>query len=888
MTLEKMMRTTTKLLILVAASALVAGCSNKQKAQKQSETAEVAQTKTAQPLPGPKQVEQTLDPPKRIILMIGDGMGVPAITAASYAKGAPLDMLGMPVVSMMRTHEFEYLTTDSAASATAFATGQKTHYEGLSVTPGTTPAQEEDASHHFETTVKAAQRAGWRTGLVATSRIVHATPAAFASHRQNRRSYEEIARDMLDAGPDVMLGAGTSYFTRREDGADLLGEFGARGYTVATTPDEVQAARASASKLVGLMHDEDMPPVLEDARAMSLAEMTSTAIDVLDRDNPDGFFLMVEGSQIDWSEHAMDGEGTIAETLDFDEAVRAARAYAAKREDTLVIVTADHDTGGLTVLDEPSSAPYVERLGGREEVAKMATSEVAGMEYPEPVEAHALGQGALGPTEYEGTDFHTTFGYLSVASRGMWMGRAPLIATHTATMVPLMSEGKGAEFIEGIRDNADLGRFIRAAILGTADAEMTSAEEASLTRTADTFSVERPRNVIVLVGDGMGIAPVTAAYYARGGLAMTGMPVTGLVSTHATDRVVNDSAASATALATGERTRYGAVGVVPRGDELVAAPTVLERAEAAGMRTGLVTTTTLTHATPASFYAHHPERRQEDLIAGQFVDLPERIKGSDGVDVAFGGGRVFFSKEHRAALKARGVTVLDEWSDEPAPPGEQVLRLLADRGLPSAPERMGADARGPTLKAMTASALATLSGEDEPFFLMVEGGQIDWAQHDLDTSERLIDEIKDFDDAVAQALAIAKHRGDTLVVVTADHDHTLSLLDNHYGFVNGHCGAAKRCGGPVTMQEVSVRPDQIHRGEGLDDAALQGEFAPPALILQYGWLPMAASRVKPISGPHSANFVPLFAYGPGSEALRGFHDQPEIGRYLLEWAGTSE
>ena len=292
-------------------------------------------------------------------------MGAPVVSAAAYAKGAPLEMMQMPHTSWLRTHEYEFVTTDSAASATALSTGHKTHFEGVSVAPGTGADREGQADSHLSHMVEASRAAGWRSGLVATSRIVHATPAAFAAHRAHRGSYEQIALDMADSGVDVLLGAGTRYFGNRSDKVDLLQGLRDKGYTVATDAAQVAEAAGSATKLVGLMHDKDMPSVsAEEPRAMSLAQMTQAAIDVLDCDNERGFFLMVEGSQIDWHEHAMDARGAVMETLDFDEAVGIARRYASERDDTLVIVTADHETGGLSLLDHPTIDPYIEQLGG--------------------------------------------------------------------------------------------------------------------------------------------------------------------------------------------------------------------------------------------------------------------------------------------------------------------------------------------------------------------------------------------------------------------------------------------------------------------------------------------------------------------------------------------
>lgn len=884
-------------MLVLTSLVLSLGCSKKgtREEEKKEDVKESSASKAPYVAPGTEKETLTLasakQKPKRIILFIGDGMGVPAVTAGAYAKGAPLEMLQMPHFSFMRTHEFEYVTTDSAASATAFSTGHKTHYEGVSVKPGTTTAQENDSENHLSTMVDAARAVGWRTGLVATSRIVHATPAAFASHRKHRRSYEEIALDMSTYGVDVLLGAGSDFFSKRKDGKDLLAEMKSDGYTIAKSRAELEASAGNVRKLVGLLHEKDMPSVTKGGRVMSLAELTDAAIKTLDKENPEGYFLLVEGSQIDWEEHDMDGPATVAEVLDFDKAVGVARKYAEGRDDTLIVVTADHETGGLAILDKPVTDRYLALLGGAEAATQSVAAKDGVASYPPPVQPVKLGdKGKFGPPEGTADELHTNFGFLSVASRGMWEGTG-FFATHTATMVPLFAQGAGAELLtDRVQDNADLGSFLRAAILQKKPGALSPVELALLESERDVFTTERPRNVILLVGDGMGVASVSAGYYASGESAMMGMPIKGLVSTHGSDRVVNDSAATATALATGERTRYGSVGVAPSspGGDLVPAASVLERAEAMGLKTGLVTSTTLTHATPASFYAHHAKRGEEQTIAKFFVDLPFRVEGSDGIDVAFGGGESRFSEELIADLRKQGVYYSTSWEDQPAPSDKRVLRLLAPKGLPAAPERLSGESEVPSLEVMTRSAISTLSGGDKGFFLMVEGGQIDWAQHDLERGQRLIDEITDFDRAVAAALEFAKEKGDTLVIVTADHDHTLSLLDNHYGFVENRCGVAKRCGGDFEFTELPVPTAKIHRGEGLSRSDLQGDYRPPKLLLQYAWLPQAAYNKAKMSGPHSANFVPLFAYGPWATRFIGYQDQPEIGQTLLEWVSPEE
>jgi alkaline phosphatase len=872
-----------RVLIVVVLSLFVGACSSQKQAS--SPTEEESATRS-----GPSKQEQaeSVDKPTRIILLIGDGMGVPAITAASYAKGEPLSMLGMGGLGWMTTHSHEFVTTDSAASATAIATGHKTHYEGVSVKPGTSKTNEAESTQHLETILEKAESSGWRTGLVSTSKIVHATPAAFASHRAHRSSYEEIAEDMYDSGVDVLLGGGPRYFNKRADGVDLLEGFEKKGYKIASTKEEIVQASQLTDKLIGLPHDPDFPAAGDPSRAMSLAEMTDSALAVLDRDNDKGFFLMVEGSQIDWRAHDLDGEGVVEETLDFDGAVAAARAYAKGRDDTLVVVTSDHETGGMAVLDPAYTDPFSKALGGSDKVDDLTGFPAGQEQKTDDQQASAatvakikLGQNAasktFGPRYAEDDELSTVFGHLSLASRSHCEVPREFTGLHTPAFVPVMAEGKAAEYIVATRDNADLGQRLKRLI----GAEVVAAPGTHTPRESHQGDA-KPQNIIVMVGDGMGVGALTATHYANGSLSMRSLPVQGMASTHSANRVVADSAAGATAIATGQRTDNQAVGMARSADGLVPSQSLIEKAEARGMSTGIVTTTTLTHATPAAFYAHHANRGDEAKIADFLVDMPERIAGSDGIDVAFGAGAQVFGAERIAALEKRGVVVENSWRDE-LPEGKQVMRFLGKKGLAPASERVGdEDPTTPSLRQMTSAAIERLSTSKDGFVLVVEGGQIDWAQHAMSRGQSLVDEVVDFDQAVAAAHEFARRDGNTLVVVTADHDHTTSVIDDHYQFDNCSCAAAVECGGDFELEKITAAVDKIEHNEGLRDTSLQGAYSPLEISIQYAWLIQEGARAAGRPGTHSANFVPVFAYGPQSDKLAGFRDLAQIGQILLE------
>lgn len=863
---------------ICAAALLAGGCSSQKKAESPEQAREMSEAETATKPEAPAAVK-----PKRIILLIGDGMGVPEITAASYAKGEPLSFLGMEQMGLITTHSYEFVTTDSAASATAFATGHKTHYEGVSVKPGTTKANEDKPSQHLKTLVEKAEEAGLRTGLVATSRIVHATPAAFAAHRANRHSYEDIAADMYASGVDVLLGGGPRFFNKRADGKDLLAGFKKKGYKIALDKAQIDQASKLSGKVIGLPHDPDFPPAGDPARKMTLAEMTDDALTALDHDNDKGFFLMVEGSQIDWRGHDLDGSGSVAETLDFDQAVRHALDYASGRDDTLVIVAADHETGGMAVLDPQYADPMEQALGGERKVDDMCDwpDGVSAEDPPDPVAEVALGRNGddktFGPAYAKDKRFDTVFGHLSVASRARCQSPDEFAGLHTPSFIPIFAQGKASDFVAAADDNAELGRRI-ATLIGPESINAARPRSPG----GDHLQEQKPQNVIVMVGDGMGIGALTAAYYGHGKLAMRDLPIKGLAATHAADRLVTDSAAGGSALATGRRTNVGSLGMARTDKGLVAAKTLVERAEARGMATGIVTTTTLTHATPAAFYAHYPDRSDESAIAQFFVDLPERVSGSDGVDVAFGAGPQIFGQERLDALRERGVVVETKWSDT-VPKDKQIMRLMGEKGLKTASVRDGDDdPKTPSLAQMTRAALQRLSQDKDGFVLVVEGGQIDWAEHGMVRDQRLIDEVVDFDQAVGAAYDFARTDGNTLMVVTADHDHTTSVIDDHYQFDGCSCAAAVECGGSYELTKIPAAVDKVEHNEGLTDTALQGKYSPLEISIQYAWLAQEGAPKAQMNGPHSANFVPVFAYGPQAAKLRGFHELPDIGQVLAE------
>lgn len=279
----------------------------------------------------------------------------------------------------------------------------------------------------------------------------------------------------------------------------------------------------------------------------------------------------------------------------------------------------------------------------------------------------------------------------------------------------------------------------------------------------------RPRNIILLIGDGMGVSQLYAGITAnRGALNITQMPYVGFIMTHSANKYVTDSAAGGTALATGQKTNNGAIGVDVNGNTI---PTILEIADSKGLHTGLVSTSAITHATPASFIAHVPSRGSYEDIATFFTGI--------GIDVFMGGGRLHF--ESRAdgrhlsnELTSKGFRVVNALNDAIEAKTTPLAALVADEHIARYPER------GDYLPLATAKSAELLSSNASGFFLMVEGSQIDWGGHQNDAIY-VVDEMLDFDRAVGKALEFALRDQNTLVVVTADHETgAMSLINGDF------------------------------------------------------------------------------------------------------------
>ncbi|MCD4788915.1 MAG: alkaline phosphatase [Bacteroidales bacterium] len=271
---------------------------------------------------------------KNIILMIGDGMGVSHIYAGITANKGHLNIENLKDIGFSKTHSADNYITDSGAAGTAIAIGHKTYNAGIGVDADTIPR---------ETILEYAEENGKATGLVVTCTMTHATPAVFIAHQPSRYLYEDIAKDFLKTDIEVFIGGGLNNFNKRKDDVDLTIALKDKGYQLVYELDGLE--KINSGKLAGLLY-EDAPPKYSEGRGDMLPVASVKAIELLNQDE-DGFFLMIEGSQIDWAGHANDTKYIVDEMLDFDRTIGKVLEFAEKDGNTLIIITADHETGGM-------------------------------------------------------------------------------------------------------------------------------------------------------------------------------------------------------------------------------------------------------------------------------------------------------------------------------------------------------------------------------------------------------------------------------------------------------------------------------------------------------------------------------------------------------------
>lgn len=329
--------------------------------------------------------------PNKIIFLIGDGMGLSAVSTGFYYGDQPSVFTRFHEIGLQETSSATHKVTDSAAGGTALATGMRTYNGAIGV---------DTALHALQNIAEQVASMGWSTGVVATSTISHATPASFYAHVFQRASEEEIAAQLLDSEIDFFAGGGRDKFQFRRDSLDLLPLAAEKGFVMDTTGLPAPGTLTIERKY-GFLPEAGPLPSKVQGRGDFLPEAASLAISYLSQ-NQEGFFLMVEASQIDWAAHANNTEYLVGEMLDFEKVIATALDFAEKDGNTLVVVTADHETGGYTLAPNPPEA---------------------------------------GQTGYASST-----------------GITPVFATiqHSATLIPVFAFGPGAETFKGIYPNTEI------------------------------------------------------------------------------------------------------------------------------------------------------------------------------------------------------------------------------------------------------------------------------------------------------------------------------------------------------------------------------------------------------------------------------------------------
>jgi alkaline phosphatase len=411
---------------------------------------------------------------KNLIVLIGDGMGPAQVSAARiYSK----NKLNQPKLNLDSHYVGQATTfadrgedggvvvsgevTDSASAGTAFATGNKTYNAGISVS-------NEDVSKPFASIIEAAELEGKSTGLVTTARITHATPAVYASHVRSRDNENAIASQYLTSGVDVLLGGGKSNFVSKEEKGkrtdkSIIPDFEQAGYKVVYDKQGLDSLSAKDGKILGLFNNSHVDYVLDrTAEDPNLADMTAKALESLST-NSNGFTVMIEGGRIDHASHANDFASTIQEVLDFDAAVKVALDFAKKDGNTSVVITADHETGGLSLsrdniyelnvadwdkqkISSEKIGPMLAKAKSTDEV-KAIVNQYTGYNDLTEDEAKYIMEGDGSSYKQEGA-FNAV-----MAKRYMigWSGHG-----HSAVDVGVWAYGPVAEHVKGVIDNTDI------------------------------------------------------------------------------------------------------------------------------------------------------------------------------------------------------------------------------------------------------------------------------------------------------------------------------------------------------------------------------------------------------------------------------------------------
>ncbi|WP_421358496.1 alkaline phosphatase [Agrobacterium rosae] len=455
---------------------------------------------------------------KNVIFLLGDGLSVAHRTAARImSKGMTegkangrLNMDEMDRMAFIGTSSTEAVATDSANTMSAYMTGHKTAVNALGVYADRTPASLDDPK--VETLAEALRRQTKKSiGIVTTSELQDATPAAVVSHTRKRGDKAEITGMMFDVKPDVVLGGGSAYFlgkdtpgSKRKDDKDYIKLFQDAGYTLATDKSELEKAEGSnTGKLLGLFHTGNMDTVLDRnflkkgtvdkfPNQPGLVDMTTAALGELSK-NPEGFFLMVEAANIDKMSHPLDWDRAVVETIEFDKAIGVAREFAAKNPDTLIVVTGDH-THGVSIIgtvddDKPGNEMRA-KVGTYAEAGFPNYEDKDGDGYPDRIDvSRRLSLNANnGPDHYETfrpkmdgpfvpaiqnekKEYIANEAYKNVPGAVFVQGNIPKdgdSGVHAVDDIVLQSTGPGSEEFKGYMEQSDVYRVLADAFaLGT-------------------------------------------------------------------------------------------------------------------------------------------------------------------------------------------------------------------------------------------------------------------------------------------------------------------------------------------------------------------------------------------------------------------------------------
>jgi len=400
---------------------------------------------------------------KNVIFFIGDGMGLESVDLSRIiivGKDEYFTFETAPYVGIAKTFSANTLVTDSAAAGTALATGFKTNNSWLGVTPD---------EKKVKTLLEAAKEVGKSTGLITTVTITHATPAAFAAHTTSRDEIPVADQYAEYKTADIYMGGGLAYFlpksdpqSKREDNRNLIEEFKKAGYEFISTPEELDKAKAPNGKLLGLFAVEHLPYYMDreflKVNVPDLAEMTEKALDILSK-NPKGFFLMVEGGKIDWANHVHDAATAAWEVYEFNEAIRVALDFINENPDTLIVITADHETGGIglstgkyeinpeVLINQKLSCEALATLvkGKKDDEIKQIFEE-----YVEITD--------LKPEELQKIKKATAIDIADVISARAQVGWTT--TSHSGVSVPVYAFGESAELFAGVYDNTDIAKKI--------------------------------------------------------------------------------------------------------------------------------------------------------------------------------------------------------------------------------------------------------------------------------------------------------------------------------------------------------------------------------------------------------------------------------------------